>query len=369
MREFDDRYAEIPQPELYERIRAAKEKLGGEVLILAHHYQPQETFQFADVTGDSLKLSEQAATAQDARYIVFCGVYFMAEVARTLCGQKQRVILPDFSAGCYLANTASAEALEQAWSHIGERFGGQKVVPVFYINSSAAIKAFCGRHDGVICTSGNASAVMSWALERGDIVLFAPDQHLGRNTAVAMGMALADTAPYNPELPDGGMGQLHEQPRVILWPGCCNVHMYFTVDDIARVRREHPNVRVIVHPECRYEVVRAADMAGSTEAIIRAVEQSEDGSVWAVGTEKDMVDRLAEKMKGRKTVMNLSPLQTYCETMKRCTAARLLWVLENLAAGQVVNEVFVNEHQRHDALVALQRMLALRSENPGTIKR
>ncbi len=330
------------------------------MIILAHHYQADDVFRFADFSGDSLKLSQQAADQKDAEFIIFCGVYFMAEVARMLCEPTQKVILPDISAGCSLADYANYQQVSECWAVLSDKLAGKKIVPITYINSSAEIKAFCGKNDGAICTSGNADRVLRWAFETGDVVLFLPDQHLGRNSSYRMGIGLEQMLVYNPELREGGLTEtIADDVKMILWNGCCDIHMQFTVDDIRRVRSEYPEAKIIVHPECKFDVVKLSDLAGSTEFIIKHIAQSRE-SVWAVGTERDMVSRLAKQYEGEKTIFNLSRSEPYCPMMKQSSPAKLLWVLDNIADGNVVNEVFVDEQISIDSKAALQRMLELR---------
>ncbi len=355
MRNFDNRYVELPEADVASRIADHKRRFGTELVILAHHYQPEETFRFADFTGDSLKLSQAAAERRSAKYIVFCGVHFMAEVARMLCGREQRVILPDPTAGCSMADMATVEQVQACWTRLERLASGKKIVPITYINSSASIKAFCGRHDGAICTSGNAGKIVPWAMQHGDLVLFLPDQHLGRNTGYALGLRLDQMVVDDPE-----RERLDSLVRMILWPGYCNVHMVFTVEDVQRSRREYPDARIIVHPECRFEVVREADESGSTEYMLKRVRESAEGSVWVIGTEKAMVDRLKDELAGRNSIFHLSRGETACPTMKLCTARRLLWVLDNLAEGEVVNEIFVDDEVARESQVALERMLQIR---------
>jgi quinolinate synthase len=353
-----DSYLLVPDNSLDARITAAKAQLGEDVVILGHHYQRDEVVKFADFRGDSLKLSYQAAEAE-GRYIVFCGVHFMAESADILRREHQAVILPDLNAGCSMADMADIGQVEACWSELSS-LGDLKVVPVTYMNSTAAIKSFTGEHGGAVCTSSNAAAVMRWAFERGEKVLFLPDEHLGRNTAFRMGIPLDQMIVWDPYQELGGnTPEAIHNARVILWKGYCSVHQRFTPQHVQRVRREHPGIRVIVHPECRYEVAQAADQIGSTEGIIKAVAGSGAGSQWAVGTEIHLVNRLSKEMPDRK-VMSLDPSVCVCTTMFRITPHHLLWALENLVAGNVVNRISVDERTRHFARVALDRMLSLR---------
>ncbi len=353
-----DSYLLIPDNTLDDRIASAKARLGKDVVILGHHYQRDEVIKFADFRGDSLKLSHQAAQA-DGRYIVFCGVHFMAESADILRREHQVVVLPDLNAGCSMADMADIGQVETCWSELSS-LGDLKVIPVTYMNSTAAIKSFTGEHGGSVCTSSNAAAVMEWAFERGEKVLFLPDEHLGRNTAFRMGIPLGKMIVWDPYQEFGGNSpEVIRGARVILWKGYCSVHQRFTPQHVERVRREYPGIHVIVHPECRFEVAQAADQIGSTEGIIKAVTAATAGSEWAVGTEIHLVNRLGKELTDRK-VMSLDPSVCVCTTMFRITPAHLLWALENLAAGNIVNRISVDERTRHYARVALDRMLSLR---------
>jgi quinolinate synthase len=354
-----DNYLLVPDNSLDERIAAAKAKLGNDVVILGHHYQRDEVVKFADFRGDSLKLSQQAAKA-DAKYIVFCGVHFMAESADILRRGNQIVVLPDLNAGCSMADMADIGQVEACWSELSGVTDTSKIIPVTYMNSTAAIKSFTGEHGGSICTSSNAAAVMKWAFERGAKVLFLPDEHLGRNTGFRMSIPLDEMIVWDPyEELGGNTPEAVEKARVILWKGYCSVHQRFTPEHVARVRREHPGIRVIVHPECRFEVARAADEIGSTEGIILAVKASPPGTEWAVGTEVHLVNRLSKELKDHK-VISLDSSVCVCTTMFRITPLHLLWALENLAEGRVVNQISVDERTRKYARTALDRMLALR---------
>ncbi len=361
-----DSYLLTPDHSLDERIARAKARLGSDVVILGHHYQRDEVVKFADFRGDSLKLSQQAASAE-ARYILFCGVRFMAESADILRRPHQQVILPDLAAGCSMADMAEIGQVETCWSEL-ESVGDLRVVPVTYMNSSAAIKAFTGEHGGAVSTSSNAAAVMRWAFSpgKGDIkgaggerVLFLPDEHLGRNTAYAMGIPLDQMIVWDPREELGGnTPEAIRAARVILWKGYCSVHQRFRPEHVERVRRAQPGVRVIVHPECRWEVVQMADEAGSTEQIVRRVTEAEPGTTWAVGTEIHLVNRLSKEWTDRR-VMSLDPSVCVCTTMFRISPRHLLWALENLGAGQVVNRIVVDDQTRQWAQVALERMLSL----------
>jgi len=353
-----DSYLLVPDNSLDERIGAAKTQLGKDVVILGHHYQRDEVVKFADFRGDSLKLSYQAAEA-DGRYIVFCGVHFMAESADVLRREHQTVILPDLSAGCSMADMADIGQVEACWSELAA-LGIEGVIPATYMNSTAAIKSFTGEHSGAVCTSSNAAAVLRWSFERGEKVLFLPDEHLGRNTAFRMGIPLEQMVVWDPYQENGGNTlEALSGAKMILWKGYCSVHQRFTPQHVERVRREHPGIRVIVHPECRFDVTQAADQIGSTEGIIKAITESPAGSQWAVGTEIHLVNRLSKELPDRK-VMSLDSSVCVCTTMFRITPPHLLWVLDNLAAGNVVNRISVNERTRGYARVALDRMLSLR---------
>ncbi|BAL86628.1 putative quinolinate synthetase [Actinoplanes missouriensis 431] len=347
-------------PGLVARARAAKEALGSRVFVLGHHYQRDEVIQFADVTGDSFKLAQQAAARPEAEFIVFCGVHFMAESADILTGKDQRVILPDLAAGCSMADMAVLGQVETAWEHFQDLGITDQIVPVTYMNSSADIKGFVGRNSGVVCTSSNAKRALDWSFEQGSKVFFLPDQHLGRNTAVLeMGFDLDDCVLYDPHKPKGGLTdeQLRDA-RMILWRGHCSVHGRFTLDSVREVRERVPGVNVLVHPECRHEVVRAADYVGSTEYIIKALEAAPAGSSWAVGTELNLVRRLALAHPD-KQIMFLDRAVCYCSTMNRIDLPHLVWALEELVAGRVPNVITVDEKTAHEARVALDQMLAL----------
>ena len=354
-----DSYLGLSDDEMRRRIAAAREALGQRLLILGHHYQRDEVIEFADYTGDSFKLSRQAAAQRDAEYIVFCGVHFMAESADVLSGQDQQVILPDLAAGCSMADMAAPDQLEVCWSEL-DTMGARRVIPVTYINSAASIKAFCGERDGVVCTSSNADATLQWAWERGDQILFLPDQHLGRNTAYAMGVPLDQMVVWDPDVPFGGVDpEALKRAKMILWKGHCSVHTKFNVQQVNSMRQCHPGVRVIVHPECTWDVVQAADDSGSTEYIIRQIHDSLEGSVWAVGTEVHLVSRLAETLAPGRTVLTLDPIGCLCSTMFRVSPNHLLWVLEGLLEGEVRNRITVPDRERRWTRVALDRMLSI----------
>jgi quinolinate synthase len=347
-------------PDLVARATAAKAALGDRVFVLGHHYQRDEVIAFADVTGDSFKLAQQAAAHPEAEFIVFAGVHFMAESADILTSPDQQVVLPDLAAGCSMADMAAITQVEDCWQALVEAGVADVTVPITYMNSTAAIKAFTGRHGGAVCTSSNAERSLQWAFEQGEKVLFLPDQHLGRNTAVRdLGLSLDDCVVYNPNRPMGGLTveQLRDA-KVILWKGHCSVHGRFTPDCVDEVRERVPGVTVIVHPECTYEVVEKADIVGSTEKIIATVTAAEPGSAWAIGTELNLVKRLA-LANPDKEIVYLDRTVCYCSTMNRIDLPHLVWALESLAAGTVVNRIEVDPDTARWAKVALDRMLAL----------
>jgi quinolinate synthase len=354
-----ERYLGVPDEELEVRISAARSALGDRLVILGHHYQRDEVFKFADYSGDSFKLAKVAAERSDTEFIIFCGVHFMAESADVLSAPYQRVILPDLAAGCSMADMAAADELEVCWREL-EELGVTDVVPVTYMNSAADIKAFCGREGGVVCTSSNAVATLRWGWERGEKILFLPDQHLGRNTAYSMGVPLDKMVVWDPQQPMGGLGPDEvAAAKIILWKGHCSVHTKFSVAQIEQLRLAEPEVRVIVHPECTWEVVQAADASGSTETIIQRIRESAVGSVWAVGTEIHLVNRLAKEMAPGRTVLTLDGLGCLCSTMFRVSPNHLCWVLESLIEGEVHNQVVVPDDQKHWTRVALDRMLSI----------
>jgi quinolinate synthase len=354
-----DSYLLVPDTTLDERIAAAKARLGRDVVILGHHYQRDEVIRFADFRGDSLKLSFQAAEAQ-GRFIIFCGVHFMAESADILRRGHQVVILPDLNAGCSMADMADIGQVEACWRELSAVANVRKIIPVTYMNSTAAIKAFTGEHGGAVCTSSNAAAVMKWAFEGGEKILFLPDEHLGRNTGYRMGVPLDKMIVWDPYQELGGNSPTAIQnASVILWKGYCSVHQRFTAQQVEKVRRENPSIRVIVHPECRFEVAQAADQIGSTEGIIKAITSSPAGTQWAVGTEIHLVNRLGKELPDHR-VISLDPNVCVCTTMFRITPQHLLWALENVAEGHIVNRITVDERTRHFARIALDRMLSLR---------
>ncbi|GHF32356.1 MULTISPECIES: quinolinate synthase NadA [Streptomyces] len=349
-------------PDLVERARAAKAKLGDKVFVLGHHYQRDEVIEFADVTGDSFKLAREAAARPDAEYIVFCGVHFMAESADILTHDGQQVVLPDLAAGCSMADMATAEQVAECWDVLTEAGIADVTVPVSYMNSSADIKAFTGKHGGTICTSSNAERALNWAFEQGEKVLFLPDQHLGRNTAVRdLGMSLEDCVLYNPHKPNGGLtAEELRGAKMILWRGHCSVHGRFSLDSVNDVRERIPGVNVLVHPECRHEVVAAADHVGSTEYIIKTLEAAPAGSKWAIGTELNLVRRLANRFADEgKEIVFLDRTVCFCSTMNRIDLPHLVWALESLADGKVVNRIEVDPEVASFSKLALERMLAL----------
>ncbi|MEU9606764.1 quinolinate synthase NadA [Streptomyces sp. NPDC048057] len=354
---------ELPSPsdpDLVERARAAKEKLGDKVFVLGHHYQRDEVIQFADVTGDSFKLARDAAARPEAEYIVFCGVHFMAESADILTSDDQKVVLPDLAAGCSMADMATAEQVAECWDVLTDAGIADRVVPVSYMNSSADIKAFTGKHGGTICTSSNARRALEWAFEQGEQVLFLPDQHLGRNTAVRdMGMSLDDCVVYNPHKPNGGLtAEQLRSAKMILWRGHCSVHGRFSLESVEDVRARIPGVNVLVHPECKHEVVAAADHVGSTEHIIKTLDAAPAGSKWAIGTELNLVRRVAAAHPDKEVVF-LDKTVCFCSTMNRIDLPHLVWTLESLAEGKLVNRIQVDAETEGHAKLALERMLAL----------
>jgi quinolinate synthase len=349
-------------PDLVERARTAKERLGDDLFVLGHHYQRDEVIEFADVTGDSFKLSQQAAARPQSPYIVFCGVHFMAESADILTADHQQVVLPDLAAGCSMADMATLAQVDDCWDALTELGVAEQVVPVSYMNSSADIKAFTGRHGGTICTSSNAMVSLEWAFGRGRKVLFVPDQHLGRNTAVRdMGMSLDDCVVWDPHKPGGGLTRAQvRDARMLLWRGHCSVHGRFSLDSVNDVRARIPDVNVLVHPECKHEVVSAADQVGSTERIIAALDAAPAGSAWALGTELNLVKRLAARHPDKRVVF-LDRTVCFCSTMNRIDLPHLVWALESLADGRMVNRIQVDPGTAHWARVALDQMLALPS--------
>jgi quinolinate synthase len=362
-----EQYLRLSEDEMDARIAEAKRTLGERVVILGHHYQRDEVIKFADYTGDSLKLSRAAASRGKAEFIVFCGVHFMAESADILRAPHQKVVLPDLAAGCSMADMAAPDQLDICWREMNEmgvdttgtpeRAG---VIPVTYINSSAAIKAFVGAHGGIVCTSTNAAAVMKWAWDRGEKLLMLPDQHLGRNTAYKLGVPLDQMVVWDPNEIWGGLEpEQLKRAKLILWKGHCSVHTRFTVQQIEVFRKQHPTGKVIAHPECTFDVVQAADESGSTERIINVVRESPVGSVWAVATEVHLVNRLTHDVAPDRTVVTLDPFGCLCSTMFRVSPNHLLWMLESLVEGKVQNQIIVPEPEKSQARLALDRMLGV----------
>jgi quinolinate synthase len=365
-----EKYLRLSDDEMDARIAAAKRTLGDRLVILGHHYQRDEVIKFADYIGDSLKLSRAAASKTTAEFIVFCGVHFMAESADILRAPHQKVVLPDLAAGCSMADMAAPDQLEIAWRELGQmgvrtdavENGRAGIIPVTYINSSAAIKAFVGAHGGIVCTSTNAEAIMKWAWARGEKLLMLPDQHLGRNTAWKMGLPLDEMAVWDPNEMWGGLepAQAHKA-KLLLWKGHCSVHTRFTTQQIDAFRKKYPGGRVVAHPECTLDVVKASDESGSTEYILNAVRNSPEGTTWAVATEVHLVNRLAAEVAPGKTVVTLDPFGCLCSTMFRVSPNHLLWVLDGLVEGTVHNQIIVPEAIKQDAKLALDRMLSVRS--------
>jgi len=354
-----DTYSSATPDDLADRIGRAKDELGSRVVILGHHYQREEVMRWADFRGDSFGLSRLAADNHQAEYVVFCGVHFMAESADILTADHQQVVLPDLNAGCSMADMADIDSVEEAWDTIAGVTDISRVVPITYMNSSAALKAFVGRNGGAVCTSSNAKAVITWALERGDKLLFFPDQHLGRNTGYQLGFGEADMKVWNPRLDMGGLDERQvKEATFLLWKGHCSVHQRFKVEHVEAARREHPGVVVVVHPECAHDVAALADQVGSTDFIIRAVEAAEPGTTLAIGTEIHLVQRLAAEHPD-KTVFSLDPLICPCSTMFRIDGAHLAWVLEGLVDGEVRNRIAVDDETAKWARVALERMLEI----------
>jgi quinolinate synthase len=370
------RYAQLSESELRAGIQASKTRLGKRLVILGHHYQRDDVIAFADLTGDSLKLSQLAAQQTEAEYIVFCGVHFMAESADILSSDGQKVILPDLSAGCSMADMADLDDAEEAWSFLTQA-ADTPITPVTYVNSSAAVKAFVGQNDGACCTSSNAKMVLEWALhgatpngaaDAGHKVFFLPDQHLGRNSAYALGWPLESMVIYDPEQPDGGLtAQQVRDARFILWRGHCSVHQLFTVEQTEAIRALDQPYRIIVHPECAWEVCQRADEVGSTEYIVKTIREAPAGSCWAVGTEVHLVQRLAASYPD-KHIRSLADIQCLCTTMYRIDLQHLHWALEQLATGNVVNRIAVDDETKRWSRVALERMLKLCPTQPMSVK-
>jgi quinolinate synthase len=347
-------------PQLVERAKAARSALGAKAMVLGHHYQRDEVIAFADIRGDSFKLAQAAADNSDAEFIFFCGVHFMAESADILTSPNQKVILPDLSAGCSMADMATASQVNECWQVLGKLGVAAKTIPITYMNSSAAIKAFTGKNNGAVCTSSNAARAMNWAFENGEKILFLPDQHLGRNTAVlSLGLTLDDCVLWNPWKPNGGLTDDQiKNSKVILWRGHCSVHGRFSIQNINDVRQQVSGIKVLVHPECQHEVVSNADVVGSTEMIIKTVKESAPGSKWAIGTELNLVSRLANENLD-KQVLFLDKTVCYCSTMNRIDLPHLVWAMESLVGGRLVNQIKVETEIAKYAKVALERMLAL----------
>ena len=364
-------YKSADNIELSARIAEVRKQLGSKLLILGHHYQQDEVIAHSDLRGDSYQLSQMAASSSDCRYIVFCGVHFMAETADILAnrpeklterdGERVTVVLPDMAAGCSMADMAAIEQVEAAWEDMGEVIDTSRVIPVTYINSAASLKSFCGRHGGIVCTSSNAAAVLEWAFERGDRVLFFPDQHLGRNTSLKMGITNEQMPvwdPYADEL-GGNTTAAIDNSRVILWKGHCSVHQMFRAEHVDQFREKYPDIKILVHPECPQEVNDLADVSGSTGKIIETVRSAEAGTQWAIGTELHLVNRLKAEHPEQE-IHFLSPVICMCATMYRIDLAHLCWSLENLAAGTIVNQIAVDEETSRWSLVALERMLEVK---------
>lgn len=361
-------YKPLGNEELAARISVAREKLGRSLLILGHHYQQDEVIAHSDLRGDSYQLSQMAASSKDCRAIIFCGVHFMAETADILAnrpgkivernGERVHVILPDMAAGCSMADMAAIRQVEDAWDQLGTVIDTQELIPVTYINSAASLKAFCGKHGGIVCTSSNAAAVMEWAYERGNRVFFFPDQHLGRNTALGMGITNEQMPvwdPYADEL-GGNADEAIERSKVILWKGHCSVHQMFRPEHVHQFRAQHPDIKILVHPECPQEVNDLADISGSTSKIVKTVQAAPAGTRWAIGTELHLVNRLKQEHPEQE-IHFLSPVICMCATMYRIDLAHLAWSIENLVAGDIVNSIEVDSETAHFSSVALERML------------
>ena len=364
-------YKSLANPELSQRIQAVKSEAGSKLVILGHHYQQDEVIAHSDLRGDSYQLSQMAASSEDCRAIFFCGVHFMAETADILAnrpealarrgGERVTVVLPDMAAGCSMADMAAIEQIEQAWDELASVVDVNKVIPVTYINSAASLKAFCGRHGGIVCTSSNAKAVLQWAFQRGERVFFFPDQHLGRNTAKAMGIPLNTMPVWDPHSDElgGNQEEAIAQSKVLLWKGHCSVHQMFRPEHVDQFRKRVPGIRILVHPECPMEVVDIADIQGSTGKIIREVRDAPPGTAWAIGTELHLVNRLKQEHPEQE-IHFLSPIVCMCATMYRIDLAHLCWSLEHWAAGTPVNRIEVDEETAHWALVSLERMLEVK---------
>ncbi|MBK7956614.1 MAG: quinolinate synthase NadA [Candidatus Accumulibacter sp.] len=356
-----DRFNQLQDDACHQRIRSARQRLGSEAVLLCHHYQRADVYQYADLTGDSLKLS-RLASRTDSRYIVFCGVHFMAEVADIMSKPEQMAILPDLAAGCSMADMANLAKVERCWRELGEVLDvDQQVTPVTYINSAADLKAFCGARGGIVCTSSNAGTIAAWAFERRPKILFFPDQHLGRWTGAQMGIPLDEMVVWDPDLELGGLtAEQIRHAQLLLWKGHCSVHQMFQPAHILRFRNQHPDGLVIAHPECSFEVCRQSDFVGSTEHIVRTIKEARPNTRWLVGTELNLVNRLAEEVRDEgKIVQFMAPTVCMCSTMQRIDPQHLAWTLENLADGKVVNRITVPEHERDLAKLALERMLSV----------
>jgi quinolinate synthase len=354
-----EKYLALSDQEMDARIAAARRTLGGRLVILGHNYQRDEVIKFADYTCDSFRLARHVAMRPEADYIVFCGVHFMAESADVLAAPHQQVILPDLAAGCSMADMVAPDQLQNCWEELTQ-MGISGVVPVTYINSAASIKAFVGERGGTVCTSSNAMATLKWAFARGEKALFLPDEHLGRNTAYKMGIGLDEMVVWDPNEIFGGLDPAQvARAKMILWKGQCSVHTRFSAQQIAAMRLQHPGIRVIVHPEVPWDVVQAADDSGSTEYIIKTISSSPVGSIWAVGTEVHLVNRLANELAPDRTVISLDRFGCLCSTMFRVSPNHLLWILEELVAGRVHNRIVVPDDQKHWTRVALDRMLSI----------
>jgi quinolinate synthase len=356
----DGQLPSASDPQLVDRAQVARKALGAKAMVLGHHYQRDEVIAFADIRGDSFKLAQAAAENSAAEFIFFCGVHFMAESADILTTKNQKVILPDLAAGCSMADMATASQVADCWQVLEKLGVAKRTIPITYMNSSAAIKAFTGKNHGAVCTSSNAARAMKWAFEKGEKILFLPDQHLGRNTAVlSLGLSLSDCVIYNPWKPNGGLtDDAIKNAKVILWRGHCSVHGRFTVGNIEDVRVKLPGVKVLVHPECQHDVVSNADVVGSTEMIIKTVSQSPAGSKWAIGTELNLVQRLANENPDKQIVF-LDKAVCYCSTMNRIDLPHLVWAMESLVGGRLINQIKVEDEVAKYAKVALDQMLAL----------
>ncbi|MEI6811447.1 MAG: quinolinate synthase NadA [Actinomycetes bacterium] len=350
----------LSDPDLVSRARVARDLLGDRALVLGHHYQRDEVIAFADITGDSFKLAQSAAAHSSAEFIIFCGVHFMAESADILTSDKQKVVLPDLAAGCSMADMATANQVDQCWNSLTEVGVAKSTIPVTYMNSSAAIKSFTGKNGGTVCTSSNAARAMTWAFEQGEKILFLPDQHLGRNTAIiSLGLTLDDCVVWDPWKPMGGLtADQIRAAKVILWRGHCSVHGRFSLETVKEVRERIPGVNVLVHPECQHDVVMNADVVGSTEMIIRTIEGASPGSSWAIGTELNLVQRLANAHPD-KNIVFLDKSVCYCSTMNRIDLPHLVWAMESLVNNHIVNQIKVDKEVAIFSKIALERMLAL----------